>query len=205
MTTGSTQPQHQPASPLFNKKISTTTPPPQFISPVSLTYLPYSNWSNHPSAIWNQSPCSKSGQSPTKKSWILSHYYKIRTYIHKCRSTTRQRVWPTIIPALYGILSNVTGYSYSHLRRWYLNPHHGQWSSCCLAASSNGPPSNSKLIKTGRMKANETKSTHVTFTTRRATCPPVHINDVQLPQSNNVKYLGLHLDRRLTWHKHIFH
>jgi hypothetical protein len=54
------------------------------------------------------------------------------------------------------------------------------------------------------MKANETKSTHVTFTTRRATCPPVHINEVQLPQSDDDKYLGLHLDRRLTWHKHIF-
>jgi hypothetical protein len=59
-------------------------------------------------------------------------------------------------------------------------------------------------LKTWRMKANETKSTHVTITTRRATCPPVHINDVQLPQSDDVKYLGLHLDRRLTWHKH-FH
>jgi hypothetical protein len=54
------------------------------------------------------------------------------------------------------------------------------------------------------MKANETKSTHVIFTTRRATCPPVHINDVQFPQSDDVKYLGLYLDRRLTWHKHIF-
>jgi hypothetical protein len=53
------------------------------------------------------------------------------------------------------------------------------------------------------MKVNETKPTHVTFTTRRATCPPVKINDVQLPQSDEVKYLGLHLDRRLTWHKHI--
>jgi hypothetical protein len=31
----------------------------------------------------------------------------------------------------------------------------------------------------------------VTFTTRRATCPPVHINDVQIPQENHVKYLGL--------------
>jgi hypothetical protein len=59
-------------------------------------------------------------------------------------------------------------------------------------------------LKRWRMKVNETKSTHVTFTTRRATCPPVKINYVQLPQSNGVKYLGLHFDRRLTWHKHIF-
>jgi hypothetical protein len=35
-------------------------------------------------------------------------------------------------------------------------------------------------------------------------CPPDHINDLQIPQENHVKYLGLHLDRRLTWHNHIF-
>jgi hypothetical protein len=44
------------------------------------------------------------------------------------------------------------------------------------------------------MKFNETKSTHVTFVTRRATFPPVKINDVQLPQSDEVKYLGLNFD-----------
>jgi hypothetical protein len=55
-----------------------------------------------------------------------------------------------------------------------------------------------------RMKANGSKSTHITFITRRGICPLVHINNVQLPQTEEVKYLGLHLDRRLTWHKHIF-
>jgi hypothetical protein len=53
------------------------------------------------------------------------------------------------------------------------------------------------------MEADRSKSVHVTLTIRREKCPPVHINSVQLPQED-VKYLGLHLDRRLTWHKHIF-
>jgi hypothetical protein len=55
-----------------------------------------------------------------------------------------------------------------------------------------------------RRKANGSKSTHITFTTRRGTCPLVHINNVKLPQTEEVKYLGQHLDRRLAWHKHIF-
>jgi hypothetical protein len=47
------------------------------------------------------------------------------------------------------------------------------------------------------MKANQ-----IQVNPRRETCPPVHINNIQLPQED-VKYFGLHLDRRLTWHKHI--
>jgi hypothetical protein len=59
------------------------------------------------------------------------------------------------------------------------------------------------LLAIQNWKANGSKLIHVTFTTRRETCSSVHINNVQLPQED-VEYLGLHLDRRLTWHKHIF-
>jgi hypothetical protein len=52
--------------------------------------------------------------------------------------------------------------------------------------------------------ANASKSLHVTFTTRSGKCPPVHLNNMQLPREDHVKYLGLHLDRRLTWRHHIF-
>ena len=59
-------------------------------------------------------------------------------------------------------------------------------------------------FKKWRIKVNESKSVHVTFTMRRETCPPVFLNNQPLPQSENAKYLGMHLDRRLTWQKHIF-
>jgi hypothetical protein len=56
----------------------------------------------------------------------------------------------------------------------------------------------------GEWRANESKSVHITFTTRRETFPPVHINSVHLPQQGDVKYLALYLDTKLTWRKHIF-
>lgn len=59
-------------------------------------------------------------------------------------------------------------------------------------------------LNENKVKVNETKSTHVTFTLRRAICPPVYLNNVQLPQSDVVKYLGMHLDSHLTWHAHIW-
>ena len=59
------------------------------------------------------------------------------------------------------------------------------------------------MVKKWRRKANETKSVQVTFTLKRKTCPPVQLNDKQLTQTDDVKYLAIHLDRKLTWRKHI--
>jgi hypothetical protein len=54
------------------------------------------------------------------------------------------------------------------------------------------------------MQTNPLKSVHITFTTRSGKCPPVHMNNIQLPSSDQVKYLGLHLDSKLTCRDHIF-
>ena len=58
-------------------------------------------------------------------------------------------------------------------------------------------------LKKWRMKANETKSVQVIFTLIKSTCPPVHLNNKQMTQAEDVQYLGIHLDRTLTWYKHI--
>jgi hypothetical protein len=53
------------------------------------------------------------------------------------------------------------------------------------------------------MKVNETKSVRVTFTLKKRMCQPVYLNNRHLPQSDDVKYLGTHLDSKLTWRNHI--
>ena len=50
---------------------------------------------------------------------------------------------------------------------------------------------------------NENRSTHVTFMLRKQTCPQVTINNTTIPNKDTVKYLGMTLDRRLTWKQHI--
>jgi len=57
-------------------------------------------------------------------------------------------------------------------------------------------------LKKWRMRANETKSVQVTFILKKNTCPPVQLNNKQLTQPE-VKYLGIHLDQKLTRRKHI--
>ena len=58
-------------------------------------------------------------------------------------------------------------------------------------------------LRKWRVKVNESKSTHITFTLKRKTCPAIYLNGTTIPQKDVVKYLGIHLDRRLTWKPHI--
>ena len=49
-----------------------------------------------------------------------------------------------------------------------------------------------------RINASETKSLHITFTTRKGNSPTVNLYDRPLPGVNEVKHLGMYLDRSLT-------
>ncbi|KAL4097406.1 hypothetical protein QTP88_022192 [Uroleucon formosanum] len=49
-----------------------------------------------------------------------------------------------------------------------------------------------------RIKLNHAKSIHTTFTLKHGLCPPVSLDNIPIPVSDTVKYLGLILDKRLT-------
>ena len=56
-----------------------------------------------------------------------------------------------------------------------------------------------KWLQDRRIKVNETKSTQVIYTLRRSDCPHVYLNNIEIPRANVAKYLGLHLDGKMTW------
>jgi len=60
-----------------------------------------------------------------------------------------------------------------------------------------------KWLKKWKIKVNESKSSHITFTLQKGHCPAVNINQTIIPQTEVVKYLGLHFDCRLNWKEHI--
>ena len=58
-------------------------------------------------------------------------------------------------------------------------------------------------LNTWNIKVNEQKSAHVTFTLKRGDCPDVKLNGLTIPKKNNANYLGICIDRRLTWKDHV--
>jgi hypothetical protein len=57
--------------------------------------------------------------------------------------------------------------------------------------------------KKWRVKINSSKSVHITFTLKLGLCSNIFINNTPISRSDTVKYLGVYLDKCLTWSKHI--
>ena len=74
-----------------------------------------------------------------------------------------------------------------------------------LSTLQQGLDSMEKWFHKWGFKINEKKSTHAakTFTLPKQTCPQVTINDITVPNKDTVRYLGMTLDRKLTWKQHI--
>jgi hypothetical protein len=58
-------------------------------------------------------------------------------------------------------------------------------------------------LKKWKIKVNESKSSHIMFTLQKGHCPAVNINQTIIPQTEVVKYLGLHFHCRLNCTQHI--
>lgn len=61
----------------------------------------------------------------------------------------------------------------------------------------------SAWLKKWRMKVSAEKSAHVTFTLCRKSSPTIFLDGLALPKRDKVRYLGLIIDKRLTWREHI--
>jgi hypothetical protein len=134
---------------------------------------------------------------------MLKSYLQNKHFLIK-RRTARQFPWAITLSTTHRIPTNLTRNYISNLFRRHSSNSHRKWSAIASCKLQTNLLAIQSWLATWRMKVNGSKATHITFTRRRGTCPPVHINNIQLPQTVEVKYLGLHLDRRLTWHKHIF-
>jgi hypothetical protein len=58
-------------------------------------------------------------------------------------------------------------------------------------------------FKKWRIKINKNKLCSKTFNLCKSTTPNLIINDTQIPHKPEIKYLGITLDSKLTWKKHI--
>ena len=54
------------------------------------------------------------------------------------------------------------------------------------------------MLTEWKIKINETISTQVMFTLRKNQCPPIFFNNILIPESPSVRYLGMHIDEKLT-------
>lgn len=147
---------------------------------------------------------------PTIKSYLEERLFRVK--LRDARSTLRQikagvPQGSVLGPVLYNIFTSDLPVSEDVTVATYAD-------DVAYLASDNHPTAASNKLQLlldethtwmekWRIRASAQKSSHITFTLRRGKCPPVKLGNDLLPESEIVKYLGFHLDKRLTWANHI--
>jgi hypothetical protein len=103
-----------------------------------------------------------------------------RTLLNQSWCSPGQCPVVTVIPAIHCRTANLNRIYNSNICRRYCCISHRQWSWHFFTETANQSTRNTKIVKELEIKANESKSVHVTFTTRTETCLRVHINNVTL-------------------------
>jgi len=119
------------------------------------------------------------------------------------RRATGQRPGPNSLPTLHSWFTYYNRQHISYLCRWYCRPNYKRRTCNSNTQTTNTFKQNPITVEKKWMKANETKSVQLTFTLKKNTCPPVQLNNKHLTQTEEVKYIDIHLDQKLIWRKHI--
>ena len=114
-------------------------------------------------------------------------------------------LWSSTVPIIHSRHTNHTNNPHRHVCRRHSDNEHTLWPTTCCSQSARQEHLN--LIQTWlqdwRIKVGETKSTQMICTLRRSDCPHVYLNNIEIARANVAKYLGMHLDSKMTWKVHI--
>lgn len=110
--------------------------------------------------------------------WLLTTVFPL-SWLYSCQPASHTRI-------------------FHNLCQQYCSTSHWQWSGQCFTETSNKLSCNPKLVKklTNKSKQIQVEACYMHHTKRNMLCL-VHINNKQLPQDDEAKYLTVNLDRRL--------